>query len=64
MGRRAAGPWCGSLHAMNRRTFVRLSAALAATWNAPALLAQEHERKAERPLPPSIAALTSMRDQA
>jgi len=51
---------------MNRRTFVRLSAALAAAWNAPALLAQRAGAGAPqaRELPPSIAALTSMRDQA
>jgi len=51
---------------MNRRTFVRLSAALAAAWNAPALLAQRAGGGASqaRELPPSIAALTSMRDQA
>ncbi|HEX3108858.1 MAG TPA: Xaa-Pro peptidase family protein [Thermoanaerobaculia bacterium] len=51
---------------MNRRTFVRLSAALAAAWNAPALLAQRAGAGAApaRELPPSIAALTSMRDQA
>jgi Xaa-Pro dipeptidase len=42
---------------MNRRTFVRLSAALAAVSNTPALFAQQEK------LPPSIAALTSMRDQ-
>ena len=51
---------------MNRRTFVRLSTALAAAWNAPALLAQRGGGGAPpaRELPPSIAALTSMRDQA
>ena len=49
---------------MNRRTFVRLSAALAAAWKAPALLAQQAEGKAERPLPPSIAALPNMRERA
>jgi Xaa-Pro dipeptidase len=46
---------------MNRRTFVRLSAALAAAWKTPALFAQ---REPAGKLPPSIAALTSMRDQA
>ncbi len=45
---------------MNRRTFLRASTALAASWKAPSLLAQT----AEAALPPSIAALTSMRDQA
>ncbi|HEX3584290.1 MAG TPA: Xaa-Pro peptidase family protein [Thermoanaerobaculia bacterium] len=51
---------------MNRRMFVRLSAALAAGWNAPALLAQRASAGPQpaRELPPSIAALTSMRDQA
>jgi Xaa-Pro dipeptidase len=49
---------------MNRRTFVRLSTALAASWKVPALLAQQSEGKAERPLPPSIAALPHMRDRA
>src|SRR5205085_2207941 len=48
---------------MNRRSFLRASAALAAAWKAPALLAQR-EPAADAPLPPSIAALTSMRDQA
>src|ERR1051326_912475 len=48
---------------MNRRTFVRLSAALAA---APTLIAQRVGAGSPpaRPLPPSIEALTSMRDQA
>lgn len=45
---------------MNRRTFLRASAALAAAWRAPAVLAQ----RADAPLPASIAALTSMRDRA
>jgi len=49
---------------MDRRTFVRLSAALATAWNAPALLAQRGGGASPaRELPPSIAALTSMRDQ-
>src|ERR1041385_1705169 len=51
---------------MNRRSFVRLSAALAAGWNVPALFAQG-VGSASQPahaLPPSIAALISMRDQA
>jgi len=48
---------------VNRRTFIRASAAVAAAWRAPALLAQP-EPAADAPLPPSIAALTSMRDQA
>src|SRR5262249_19621966 len=47
---------------MNRRTFLRASTALAAAWRAPALLAQ-HEPAADASLPPSIAALTSMRNQ-
>jgi len=42
---------------MNRRTFLRASAVLAAAWKAPAVLA-------DAALPPSIAALTSMREQA
>src|SRR5690242_11871496 len=46
---------------MNRRTFVRLSAALAAASQAPALFAQ---KQTDVKLPSSIAALTSMRDQA
>jgi Xaa-Pro dipeptidase len=43
--------------------FVRLSAALAAGWKAPLLLA-ERGAAADASIPPSIAALTSMRDQA
>ena len=46
-----------------RRTFLRLSAAVAAAMRAPALLAQR-EPAGDAPLPASIAALTSMRDQA
>ena len=45
---------------MNRRTFLRTSTVLGASLRMPALFAQD----AETPLPPSIAALTSMRDQA
>ena len=48
---------------MNRRSFIRASAALAAAWRAPALLAQEGVLHANT-TPPSIAALPSMRDQA
>ena len=48
---------------MNRRTFVRLSATLAAAWKAPALFAQR-EAAAVSPLPPSIAALPNMRERA
>src|SRR5205085_10415761 len=48
---------------MNRRTFLRASTALAAAWRAPALLAQR-EAAADVSLPPSVAALTSMREQA
>ena len=47
---------------MNRRKFIGASAALTALWRTPSLFAQ-HE-PANDPLPPSIAALTSMRDQA
>ena len=48
---------------MNRRTFIRASAAIAAASRTPALFAQR-EHAVDAPLPPSIAALTSMRDQA
>src|SRR5437763_2426617 len=48
---------------MNRRTFLRASTALAAAWRAPALLAQR-EAAADATPPPSVAALTSMREQA
>jgi Xaa-Pro dipeptidase len=48
---------------MNRRTFIRASAAIAAASRTPALFAQR-EHAADAPLAPSIAALTSMRDQA
>jgi Xaa-Pro dipeptidase len=48
---------------MNRRTFIRASAAIAAASRTPALFAQR-EHAADAPLPPSIAALTSMREQA
>lgn len=47
---------------MNRRKFLVGSASLAALSNVP-LLAQQQPRS-DAPLPPSIAALTSMRDQA
>ena len=47
---------------MNRRTFLRASTAIAAAWRAPALFAQR-EPAAAAP-PPSIATLSSMRDQA
>ena len=43
--------------------FIRASAGLAAAWRAPSVLAQR-EPAADAPLPSSIAALTSMRDQA
>jgi len=45
---------------MNRRKFLGASAALTALWRTPSLFAQ----KEDAPIPPSIAALTSMRDQA
>ncbi len=48
---------------VNRRTFLRASAVITAAWRAPALLAQR-EPAADAPLPPSIAALSSMRNQA
>ena len=48
---------------LNRRTFLRASAALAAASGTPALLAQR-QPGADAPLPPSIAALGSMREQA
>jgi Xaa-Pro dipeptidase len=48
---------------MNRRKFIGASAALTALWRTPSLFAQR-EQTADAPLPPSIAALTSMRDQA
>ncbi len=47
---------------MNRRTFIGASAALTALTGAPSLFAQREQ--ADTPLPASIAALTSMRDQA
>lgn len=46
--------------AVNRRTFLRTSAIAAAASRVPPLFAQ----RTETPLPPSIAALTSMRDRA
>jgi Xaa-Pro dipeptidase len=45
---------------MNRRKFIGASAALTAMWRTPSLFAQSESGK----MPPSIAALTSMRDQA
>lgn len=48
---------------MNRRRFLRASAILAATANVPAVLARS-EPPGDAQLPPSIVALTSMRDQA
>src|SRR6266550_2437091 len=48
---------------MNRRTFLRTSAVIAAASQAPALFAQR-EHASDAPLPPSIAALPSMRDRA
>ena len=47
---------------MNRRKFIAASAAIAAMWKAPAFAMREEETAAK--LPESIAALTSMRDQA
>jgi Xaa-Pro dipeptidase len=49
--------------AVNRRFFLRACTALTAAWNAPALFAQR-EPAADASLPPSIAALTSMRGGA
>ncbi len=46
---------------MNRRKFIGASAAVAALWKTPAFAQPE---KTEAPLPPSITALASMRDQA
>jgi Xaa-Pro dipeptidase len=46
---------------MNRRKFIGASAALTALWRTPSLFAQKEQ---DTSLPPSIAALTSMRDQA
>jgi Xaa-Pro dipeptidase len=51
------------LATVNRRKFLGASAALAAAWKASPLFAQRAQF-ADAPLPPSIAALTSMRDQA
>jgi Xaa-Pro dipeptidase len=48
---------------MNRRLFLRASTVLAAGWRAPALFAG-NEPAVDPSLPPSIAALASMRDQA
>ena len=48
---------------MNRRTFIGASAALTALSGTPSLFAQR-EQQPDSPTPPSIAALTSMRDQA
>jgi Xaa-Pro dipeptidase len=48
---------------MNRRKFIGASAALTALWRTPSLFAQR-EQTSDTPPPASIAALTSMRDQA
>ncbi len=48
---------------MNRRKFIGASAALTALWRTPSLFAQR-EQSSDAPPPTSIAALTSMRDQA
>src|SRR5882724_7828610 len=48
---------------MNRRKFIGASAALTALWRTPSLFAQR-EPATDAALPVSIAALTSMRDQA
>src|ERR671939_250161 len=48
---------------MNRRTFLRTSAIVGAASRVPALFAQ-HAQLSSETLPPSIAALASMRDQA
>lgn len=48
---------------ITRRAFLGASAATAALVRAPGLLAQQREPDS-RPLPPSVQALTSMRDQA
>lgn len=47
---------------MNRRKFIALTATAAAFWKVPAFA--QREEKSRSSLPPSIAALTSMRDQA
>jgi Xaa-Pro dipeptidase len=50
---------------MNRRTFIASSFALAALSRTSSLFGQQRERaQTEAPLPASVAALTSMRDQA
>ncbi|HXH41458.1 MAG TPA: Xaa-Pro peptidase family protein [Thermoanaerobaculia bacterium] len=50
---------------MNRRTFIASSTALAALSRTSSLFAQQREREqTETPVPSSIEALTSMRDQA
>jgi len=48
---------------MNRRKFIGASAALTVLWRTPSLFAQR-EQSSDAPPPSSIAALTSMRDQA
>jgi len=48
---------------MNRRKFIGASAALTVLWRTPSLFAQR-EQSSDTPPPSSIAALTSMRDQA
>jgi len=48
---------------MNRRKFIGASAALTVLWRTPSLFAQR-EQPSDTPSPASIAALTSMRDQA
>ena len=48
---------------MNRRKFIGASAALTVLWRTPSLFAQR-EQSSDAPPPASIAALTSMRDQA
>ena len=48
---------------MNRRKFIGASAALTVLWRTPSLFAQR-EQTSDAPPPASIAALTSMRDQA
>lgn len=48
---------------MNRRKFIGASAALTVLWRTPSLFAQR-EQSSDTPPPASIAALTSMRDQA
>src|SRR4030095_11674887 len=49
---------------MNRRSFFWLTAAAAAVRSTPLLAQRGGAQGADGPLPPAIAALTSMRDQA